>query len=64
MKLKKVTKEILLDIEETHPDDMETTEDGELIIYTGIYRHSDHTYHRYSEKSVTAIQKKIIDEFK
>ena len=37
---------------EQHPDDMETDNDGQLVIYTGIYRHSDGSYHGDAEEKV------------
>jgi hypothetical protein len=34
---------------EQHPDDIETDNDGQLVIHTGIYRHSDGLYYEEAE---------------
>lgn len=35
---------IIESLSSSNPDDLETTDEGELIVYTGIHRKDDGTY--------------------
>jgi hypothetical protein len=45
MKTDDVIDDITNMVSNRHPNDMETDNDGQLIVYTGIYRWNDGTYH-------------------
>lgn len=37
---------------DSHPGDLDTDNNGQLVIYTGIYRWKDGSYHEEPEKEV------------
>lgn len=45
-----VSESILDDVAQCDPDLMDTDNDGQLVIYTGLYRWADGSYHSLSEK--------------
>lgn len=47
---KQVWDDIIHEVRATHPDDLDTDNDGQLIIYTGIYRWKDGSYHTTQEE--------------
>ena len=56
MKPKKVLKQIIHDIEDMHPDDIEEMSNGELVIYTGIFRWTDGSYHHHEEPNPLSVE--------
>ena len=46
---KEVLARILAEAQNNDPDNLDTDNEGQVIIYTGIYRHSDGTYHAEAE---------------
>lgn len=47
--LEEVAADILDGVSDFHPDNHETDNEGQLIIYTGIYRWKDGSYHDEAE---------------
>ena len=45
LKIEDVVDDIIDGASDCHPDNLDMDNDGQLIIYTGIYRHADGTYH-------------------
>jgi hypothetical protein len=46
---KEVIETIIAGVSDSHPGDLETDNDGQLLVYTGIYRHKDGSYHETAE---------------
>ena len=44
-----VIEKIVERVSDSHPGDLETDLHGQLLVYTGIFRHSDGTYHNEEE---------------
>ena len=41
---------IVVGVSDGHPGDLNTDNDGQLVVYTGIYRWEDGTYHESPEQ--------------
>jgi len=51
MSIEDVMSDIMDGCCDNHPDDLKEDNDGQLVIYTGIYRWADGTYHEDQETS-------------